>query len=112
MYSLIYKLFTRGLPANLTITFANYFYSKHYCGRSAASADVKGEVTAHDAGHNHHRKGPTWFRSLDFGERNGYLKDPARFHSLDFGKHNGYLKGVAPIDAQQKSMELLTFSCS
>jgi hypothetical protein len=24
--------------------------------------------------HTHHRKGPTRFRSLDFGERNGYLK--------------------------------------
>ena len=27
-------------------------------------------------------------------------------------KHNGYLKGVAPMDAQQKNMELLAFSCS
>ena len=36
----------------------------------------------HTAGHNHRRKGPARFRSLDFGERNGYLK------------------GVAPIDAQ------------
>ena len=35
-----------------------------------------------------------------------------RFRSLNFGERNGYLKGVAPIDAQQKSMELLTFSCS
>ncbi|KAL6549425.1 60S ribosomal protein L8 [Orobanche hederae] len=24
--------------------------------------------------HTHHRKGPARFRSLDFGERNGYLK--------------------------------------
>ena len=32
--------------------------------------------------------------------------------SLDFGERNGYLKGIAPIYAQQKSMELLTFSCS
>ncbi|XVF14709.1 hypothetical protein REPUB_Repub09cG0084800 [Reevesia pubescens] len=24
--------------------------------------------------HTHHRKGPAYFRSLDFGERNGYLK--------------------------------------
>ena len=48
----------------------------------------------HTTGHNHRRKGLAWFRSLDFGERNGYLK------------------GVAPIDAQQKSIELLTFSCS
>ena len=94
MYSLIYKLFTRGLPANLTITFANYFYSKYYCGRLAASADAKGEVTAHTTGHNYRRKGP------------------ARFRSLDFGEHNGYLKGVAPIDAQQESMELLTFLCN
>ena len=38
--------------------------------------------------------------------------DPARIRSLDFGERNGYLKGVAPIDAQQKSMKLLTFSCS
>ena len=52
------------------------------------SPDTKGETTAHAAGHNHRHKGPFWFRSLDFGERNGYLK------------------GVAPIDAQQKSMEL------
>ena len=36
-----------------------------------------------------------WFRSLNFGERNGYLKGPARFRSLDFGQHNGYLKGPA-----------------
>jgi len=55
---------------------------------------------------------PAWFRSLDFGERNGYPKRPARFCSLDFRKRNGYLKGAAPIDAQQKSMELLTFSYS
>ena len=67
---------------------------------------------AHAARHNHRRKGPAWFRSLDFGERNGYLKGPAWFCSLNFGERNGYLKGVAPIDAQQKSMELLTFSCS
>ena len=85
---------------------------------------------AHSAGHNHRRKGPTrfcslnfgecngylkgptWFHSLDFGERNGYLKGPARFHSLNFGERNEYLKGATPIDAQQKSMELLTFSCS
>ena len=73
---------------NLTITFADYFYSKYYCGCSAASVDAKGEATAHTAGHNHHRKGPAQFCSLDFGERNGYLK------------------GVAPIDAQQKNMEL------
>ena len=58
------------------------------------SPDAKGEATAHAAGHNHRRWGPTQFRSLDFGE------------------HNGYLKGVAPIDAQQKIMELLTFSCN
>ena len=79
---------------NLTITFATYFYSECYCGHSAASADDKGKATAHDAINKHHRKGPAWFRSLDFGERNGYHK------------------GVAPIDAQQKSMELLNFSCS
>ena len=64
------------------ITFADYFYSKYYCGRSAASADAKGEATAHATGHNHRHKDPAWFRSLDFDE------------------HNGYLKGVAPIDAQ------------
>ena len=67
---------------NLTITFADYLYSKYYCGRSAAPADAKGEATAHAAEHNHRGKGPTRFRSLDFGERNGYLK------------------GIAPIDAQ------------
>ena len=76
---------------NLTVTFADYFYSKCYYGRSVASADAKGEATANAARRNHHRKDPTWFRSLDFGERNGYLK------------------GVAPIDAQQKNMELRTF---
>ena len=64
------------------ITFADYFYSKYYYGRSATSADAKGEATAHATGHNHRRNGPARFRSLDFGERNGYLK------------------GVAPIDAQ------------
>ena len=79
---------------NSTITFADYFYSKYYCARSAASSDAKDEATAHAARHNHHRKGL------------------ARFCSLNFGERNRYLKGVAPIDAQQKSMELLTFSCS
>ena len=76
------------------ITFDDYFYSKYYYGRSTTLADAKGEATTHVAGHNHRCKGPAWFRSLDFGERNGYLK------------------GVTPIDAQQKSIELLTFSCS
>ena len=79
---------------NLTIAFADYFYSKYYYGRSTASTDAKREATAHAAEHNHHRKGPAKFCCLDFGERDGYLK------------------GAAPIDAQQKSMELLTFSCS
>ena len=76
------------------ITFADYFYSKCYCGRSVASAGAKGKAMTHAARNEHHRKGLARFRSLDFGERNGYLK------------------GVAPIDAQQKSMELRTFSCS
>ena len=67
---------------NLTVTFADYFYSKCYCGRSRASADAKGEAMAHATRHNHHRKGP------------------AQFRSLDFGKRNGYLKGIAPIDDQ------------
>ena len=78
---------------NLTVTFADYFYSKCYCGLSAASTDAKGKATAHATRHNHHRKGP------------------ARFCSLNFGERNGYLKGIIPIDAQQKSMELQTFSC-
>ena len=65
-----------------------------------ASADAKGEATAHAAGHNHHRKGPAQFRSLDFGERNRYLKGPAWFRFLDFGERNGHLKGITPIDAQ------------
>ena len=69
-------------------------------------------TTANVTRRNHRYRGPARFRSLDFGERNGYLKGPARFRPLDFGDRNGYLKGVAPIDAQQKSMELLTFSCS
>ena len=85
---------------NLTITFADYFYSKYYCGRSAASVDTKGEAMTHTAGHNHRRKGPARFCSLDFGKRNGYLKDPAWFRSLNFGERNGYLKGIAPIDAK------------
>ena len=97
---------------NLTITFADYFYSKYYCGRSVASTDAKGKATAHAVGQNYRHKGPTRFRSLDFGESDGYLKSPAQFCSLDFGKRNGYLKGVAPMAAQQKNMELLTFSCS
>ena len=50
-----------GSPMNLTITFADYFYSKYYCGHSAASADAKVEATAHAAGHNHRRKGPPGF---------------------------------------------------
>ena len=83
MYSLIQKNYSHGGSlANLTITFADYFYSKYYCGRSAASTDAKGEATTHAAEHNHRRKGP------------------ARFRSLNFGECNGYLKGVAPIDAQ------------
>ena len=60
----------------------------------------------------HHRKCPARFCSLDFGEHNGYVKDPVWFRSLKFGERNGYLKGVAPIDAQQKNMELRIFSCS
>ena len=99
MYSLIQKLFTRGSPTNLTITFADYFYSKYYCGRSEALADAKGEAIAHAVRHNHRRKGPARFRSLDFGERNGYLKGPTWFCSFNFGERNGYLKGIAPIDA-------------
>ena len=74
---------------NLTIAFADYFYSKYYCGCSAASTDAKGEATAHATEHNHRRKGPVRFCSLDFDECNGYLKDPARFCSLDFGECNG-----------------------
>ena len=81
-----------GSPTNLTVTFADYFYSKYYCGYSVAVSDAKGEAMAHATRHNHHRTGP------------------ARFCSLDFGERNGYLKGVASIDAQQKSMELRTFS--
>ena len=41
---------------------------------------------AHATVHNHHCKGPTQFRSLNFGERNEYLKGPAWFRSLDFGE--------------------------
>ena len=66
---------------NLTVTFADYFYSKRYCGRSTTLPNAKGEAMAHAAGHNHCHRGPAWF------------------HSLDFGKRNGYLKGIAPIDA-------------
>ena len=44
--------------------------------------------------------------------RNHRYRGPARFRSLDFDERNGYLKGVTPINAQQKSMERLTFSCS
>ena len=78
MYSLIQKTIHMEVPPqNLMITFADYFYPKYYCGRSAASADAKVEATAHAAEHNHHRKGLAWFRSLDFGERNGYLKGVA-----------------------------------
>ena len=94
MYSLIKNYSHGGSPTNLMVTFVDYFYSKCYYASLAASADAKGEATTHAVGHNHHRKGPAQFRSLNFGERNGHLK------------------GVAPIDAQQKSMELWTFSCS
>ena len=83
MYSLIQKNYSHGgSPTNLMVTFANYFYSKCYYGCSAASADAKGKATTHGTRHNHHRKGPT------------------RFCSLNFGKRNGYLKGVTPMDAQ------------
>ena len=74
-----------------------------------ASTDAKDEATTHATGHNHHRKGPARFCSLDFDEHNWYLKGPTWFCSLDFDECNRYLKGIAPIDAQQKSMELLTF---
>ena len=36
-----------GSPMNLTFTFANYFYSKYYYGRLAASAD---DATDEDKG--------------------------------------------------------------
>ena len=62
------KMFTWGSPMNLMITFADYFYSKCYCGRSAASADAKGEAMAHTVELNHHHKGPARLCSLDFGE--------------------------------------------
>ena len=65
---------------NLTITFADYFYSKCYCGRSAALADAKSKATTHIARNKHHRKGA------------------ARFHSLDFCERNGYLKGITPVE--------------
>ena len=28
-----------GFPTNLSLTYANYFYSKYYCGRPVALAD-------------------------------------------------------------------------
>ena len=114
---------------NSTITFSTTTPNTTAVARQHR-LNAKGETTAHTAGHNHRRwgparfrslnfgersgylKGPARFRSLDFSERNGYLKGPAWFRSLDFGERNGYLKGVTPIDAQQKSMELLTVSCS
>ena len=40
MYSLIQKNYSHGgSPMNLTITFADYFYSKCYYGRSVALAN-------------------------------------------------------------------------
>ncbi|KMZ68331.1 60S ribosomal protein L8 [Zostera marina] len=47
--------------------------------------------------HTHHRKGPARFRSLDFGERNGYIKgvitdvihDPGRGTPLARGMYTG-----------------------
>ena len=98
-------------PMNSTITFSTTTSNTTAAARRHR-LNAKGETTAHAAEHNHRRNGPTRSRSLNFGKCNGYLKGPARFHSLDFGERNGYLKGVTPIDAQQKSMELLTFSCS
>ena len=47
-----------------------------------ASTNAKSKATARAARHNHHRKGP------------------ARFCSLNFSEQNRYLKGIAPIDAQ------------
>ena len=76
------------------------------------SPDAKGKATTHATGQNHRHRGPARFCSLDFDKRNGYLKGPTRFHSLDSSKRNGYLKGIVPINAQQKSIELLTLSCS
>ena len=78
MYSLIKNYSHGGSPMNLMITFADYFYSKYYCGHSVASSDAKGEASAHATRHNHHRTGPARFCSLDFGEHNGYLKGVAR----------------------------------
>jgi len=76
------------------------------------STTTPNTTTAHAARRSNRYRGLAQFCSLDFGERNGYLKGPVWFRSLDFGERNGYLKDVAPVDAQQKSMELLTFSCS
>ena len=116
-------------PTNSTITFSTATPNTTMATRQHR-LNTKGETTTHITRHNHlcrgparfcslefgerngYLKGPTRFRSLDFGERNGYLKGPTRFRSLDFSERNGYLKGITPIDAQQKSMELLTFSCS
>ena len=112
MYSLIQKNCSHGdSPKNSTITFSTATPNTTAAARRHR-LNAKGETTTHAVGHNHHRWGPARFRSLDFGERNGYLKGPTWFCSLDFSERNGYLKGIAPIDAQQKSMELLTFSCN
>ena len=94
MYSLIQKTIHTGThPQTQLLHFSNYFYSKYYCGRLMTSPDAKGEVAAHAAGHNHQHRGPARFRSLDFGERNGYLKGPARFHSLNFGERKRVPQG-------------------
>ena len=79
-------------PTNLTITFSTATNTTAAAQRHRLN--TKGETMAHVIRHNHLYRGAARFRSLDSDERNGYLKD------------------VAAIDAQQKSMELLTFSCS
>ena len=39
-------------------------------------------------------------------------QDPLDCAPSTSAKHNRYLQGIAPIDAQRKNIELLTFSCS
>ena len=86
-------------PTNSTITFSTATPNTTAAARRHR-LNAKGETTAHADGHNHLCWGPARFRSLNFGERNGYLKGPTRFRSLNSGERNRYLKGVAPIDAQ------------
>ena len=86
LYSLIQRNYLHGdSPTNLTITFSTATNTTAAAQRHCLEA-----------------------------KRRNWMQPPGThsLHSSDFGERNRYLQGATPIDAQQKNMELLTFSCS